>query len=75
MRLLSFRTFSSSNVMVSADGLHWPIFSSSSFTIVRPSSVSIFVYRLETSSVARIQLFGSLPNARNRLMKLVVSRM
>ena len=37
--------------------------------------MSIFVYRLETSSVARIQLFGSRPNARNRLMKLVVSRM
>ena len=75
MKLLSFRTFSNSSIIVCAEGLFCPDFSSSSLTMVRPSSVSMFVYRLETSNVTRRQFLGSLPNAHNRLMISVVSRM
>ena len=75
LSLLGFRTFSNNSVIVSAEGLFCPDFSSSSLTKVRPSSVSMFVYRLETSNVSRRQFLGSLPNARNRLMNSVVSRM
>ena len=71
MKLLRFRIFSNNSDIVSAEGLFCPDFSSSSLTMVRPSSVSMFVFRLETSNVTRRQF----PNARNRLMKSVVSQM
>ena len=46
---------------------------SSSSIIASPSSVSILVYKLETSNVARIQFSGTLPKFSSRMMKSVVS--
>ena len=37
--------------------------------------MSILVYRLETSKVAKMQFSGTLPNSRNLLMKSVESFM
>ena len=47
------RTFSRRHDNVFGDGLFWFVLPNSSSTIVSPSSVSIFVYRLDTSSVAK----------------------
>ena len=60
---------------VFADGWFCSAFPSSSSTMVSPSSVSILVYRLETSSVHKMQFSGTFLNLRNLLMKSVVSLM
>ena len=43
--------------------------------MVSPLSVSIFVYRLETSNVTKILFSGTLPSFLNLLIKSVVSLM
>ena len=59
-------------VNVLAEGLFDPFFWSSSLTMVSPSSVPIFVYRLETSSVTKILFSGTNPSIFNLLIKSVV---
>ena len=75
VKLFSLSTFSSKQVRVFAEGRFRPVFSSSSSTIASPSSVSIFVYRLETSNVTKMQLSGNLPKFLSQLIKSVVSLM
>ena len=60
---------------VFAEGRIWPVFASSSSIIASPSSVSILVYKLETSNVARILSSGTLPKFFSRMMNSVVSLM
>lgn len=75
VKSFNLSTFSSRQVRVLADGWICPVFSSSSSIMVSPSFVSIFVYKLGTSNVTRMQSFGTLPKFVSRMMKSVVSLM
>lgn len=57
------------------DGWICPVFASSTSTIASPSFVSIFLYKLETSNVMRMQSLGTLPKFFSSMMKSVVSLM
>ena len=60
VKMFNLRTFSRRQESVFAEGRIWPVFASSSSIIASPSSVSILVYKLETSNVARILSSGTL---------------
>ena len=60
---------------VLAEGYFQLAFSNSFSTIMSPSFVSMLVYRLEMSKVAKMQFSGTFPNSHNLLMKSVVSFM
>ena len=71
--LFNFSTLSSSQLRVLAEGWFCPAFVSSSSTITSPSSVSIFLYRLDTSNVTNMLSLGTLSILLSRLTKSVVS--
>ena len=68
VKLFNLGTFSRRHVNVFAEGWLREFFSSSSSTIFSPSSVSIFVYRLETSNVTKMQHPGTLRNFFNHMI-------
>ena len=73
--MFNLSTLSRRQVRVLGDGWICPVFASSTSTIVSPSFVSIFLYKLETSIVIRMQSFRTLPKFFSSTMKSVVSLM
>ena len=72
VELFKFRTLSRSQVRLLAEGWFCPAFVSYSSTISSPSSVSMFVYWLDTSNVTNMLSLGTLSILVGRLMNSVV---
>ena len=71
--IVQFEDFSEEASKVFSGRLDLASFCQSSSIVASPLSVSLFVYKLETSNVARILFSGSLPKFFSRMMRSVVS--